>query len=125
MARRAGTRSARKPGRGRFGVAFVEPGDLVGGRVAEQHVAAAPRQRNHHPLQPLLILGAEAPRGVAGEVGGAAQRRVRRIEVDEVAGRGDLERRLERAPDQPEARRCTAPSATRASLSRSAIFGRS
>ena len=44
MARRAGTRIARRPGGARLGVALVERRDLVGRRVAEQHVAAARRR---------------------------------------------------------------------------------
>jgi len=56
------------------------------------------------PEQAALVVGAEAQRGVRRETRRAAQRRVRRIEIHEVAGLRELEHRLKRSPLEPPPR---------------------
>src|SRR5438105_2516437 len=82
MARRNTQRA--QAGGFRRAIALVELGNGVGRGVADQNAAAAPRERDDELLKPFLIRVAEPACGVRGEVGRWAERRVRRIAVDEI-----------------------------------------
>ena len=64
-------------------------------RVAHHDMAAAPRQRDDDVSESLLVVGIEAFGGVTRESRRLAQRRVRRIEIEEVAGTGAVDDAIE------------------------------
>ena len=77
--------------------AGVELANLRRRGIAEKDGGAPGRQRNHRALQRPLLQRVETTGRVGGEPRGTAQRRVRRIEIDEVMTSCILQRRIERA----------------------------
>ena len=94
IARRAGTQLTLSPALWRFG-RRVGVQDLRRARIRDDHERAAPAGGDDRLLQATLIEGRESVRSVVGEARRAAQWRVRRIAVDEVARAGISERRVE------------------------------
>ena len=86
IARRAGILWHRSPAAFTSLLSFVEPGDFRRRRVAHHHMAAASREHHHQVAQTLLIVRVESLGRVARESRRLAQRRVRRIEIQKIAG---------------------------------------